>query len=572
MIFLTLYSFLAGVVTILSPCILPVLPILLSGSIGGKSRPLGIIIGFITAFTAFTLFLSLLVRATGVSPDLLRNLSIIVISAFGLSLIIPAIQSRIEIVFSKFAASGPKANKAGFYGGLIIGLSLGLLWTPCVGPILASVIALALTGSVSGAAFFITLAYALGTSIPMFAIMIGGQNLMRRVSWFTRNTSKIQKIFGVIMIVTAVLIFFNIDRQFQTFILSKFPRYGAGLTKIEDNKRVRNELNQVLDPDRNDVVGKTTNEIIEENLGLAPEIVPGGAWFNSKPLKIANLRGKVVLVDFWTYTCINCIRTLPYIKSWQEKYADKGLVIIGVHTPEFEFEKSASNVKKAIADFGLKYPIVQDNNYATWNAFDNHYWPAKYFIDKNGKIRKTHFGEGEYDESEEFIQKLLAETGEKVSSIPIANPTYAVAARTPETYVGYNRLQYYSSPENVLPDKKSTYTAPTEIPLNTIAFRGEWTVGGEYSKPEKGAVLYSAFEAQNVYLVMRPGKKVSKVRVYLDDKPINVKEAGEDVRDGVVDINADRLYGLVKLQKSGKHILKLEFVDEGIEVFAFTFG
>src|SRR3989344_9651039 len=374
MILLFGFAFLAGIVTILSPCILPVLPVVLSGGIsGGKQRPLGIVAGFISSFTFFTLFLTSIVRATGVSPDALRSVSVVVIIAFGLSLLVPKLQAFIEQFLSRVSSLAKRTERSDFAGGIFIGASLGLVWTPCVGPILASVISLALTGTVTTTAFFITLAYSIGTAIPMLAIVWGGRALLQKVPWLVASTGKIQKIFGLLMILTALAIATNLDRKFQTYILTTFPQYGVGLTKLEDNPIVKKQLVDMQTNDRQ----------------TAPELTAGGQWFNSEPLTLSQLKGKVVLVDFWTYTCINCIRTLPYLKNWYAKYKDKGFVIIGVHTPEFEFEKDASNVARAIADFGLEYPVMQDNDYATWRAYDNRYWAAKYLIDKEGKIRYT---------------------------------------------------------------------------------------------------------------------------------------------------------------------------------------
>ena len=309
----------------------------------------------------------------------------------------------------------------------------------------------------------------------------------------------------------------------------------------------------------------------------APELVPGGNWFGSAPLSIKSLRGKVVMVDFWTYTCINCIRTLPYLKNWHEKYADKGLVIIGVHTPEFEFEKSPENVQKALTDFGIKYPVMQDNDYATWRAYDNHYWPAKYIVDKNGKIRYTHFGEGEYDETEEVIQKLLTETGIEIKE-SVNNPKYQIATRTPELYLGYGRMGYFATPDQLITDKKKTYELSEDLVLHHFALSGDWQIEEERSMPFEGSTMVLAFESKDVFLVMRPASdktsegKASKVRVLLDDKLLTGNNAGDDVKDGVVTVEVDRLYKLVKLDKPGQHVLKLEFLDSNLELYAFTFG
>ena len=564
---LILFAFIAGFVTVLSPCILPVLPIVLSGSIGGgHRRPIGIVLGFILSFTLFTLFLSAIVKATGLSADFLRSFSVIVILLFGFSLLIPNFQVLMEKLFTKLSSlvTSNSSRGTGFFGGLVLGISLGLIWTPCVGPIIASVITLAATNSVNGSSFLITLAYSTGTAIPMFAITYGGRALLLKVPWLLRNTGRIQKGFGVIMILVAIGIFFNLDRKFQTEFIDKFPQYGAGLTKLEDNKFVKDQLQRISG-------SKDSISVEGINSPKAPELIPGGEWFNTKPLTMAELKGKVVFIDFWTYTCINCIRTLPYIKDWNSKYKDKGLVIIGVHTPEFEFEKDADNVKKAIADFKITYPVMQDNDYATWNAYSNRYWPAHYLIDKNGKVRDEHFGEGAYDETEKKIQELLKETGAVVDN-KVSNPTYQVQTLSPETYVGYGRLGEFTSPEGPKHDAVATYTLPTNLALNTFAFSGQWKMMEETSMPKRGGVIAYHFKAKDVYLVLNLVNKSSKFRVTLDDKPVDTTNQGEDVKDGIVNVAENRLYKLIHLQKAEDHILKLEFLDDNSALFAFTFG
>jgi len=578
MIILIVFAFIAGLVTILSPCILPVLPIVLSGTAGGgKSKPWGIVLGFVASFTFFTLFLSAIVKATGIGADSVRLLSVVILFLFGVSLLWPGFQVLLEKLFDRLASFSPRSDqRTGFWGGLIVGLSLGLIWTPCVGPILAGVISLALTGSVSGGAVLITLSYALGTAIPMLLIMYGGRKLLNRNQWLAANTGKIQKAFGVVMILVAGAIYLNFDRKFQTLVLEVFPSYGTGLTQLENNSAVQLQLQQLTKP------GGTTNvkpsvidSLMKKTYTEAPEIIPGGEWFNvdnANGLRLADLKGKVVLVDFWTYTCINCIRTLPYIKSWDDKYADQGLVIIGVHTPEFEFEKNADNVAKAIADFGIKYPVVQDNNYATWKAYDNHYWPAHYLVDKNGKIRDKHFGEGAYDETEKKIQELLAETGADVSNVPVDNPTYQVEAQTPETYLGYNRIEALASPEKLQSDVAGVYSIPTKLPIDQFAFGGTWTIGPERAKPDRGAKIWFNFKAMQVYLVMGPtDTQPGKVTVMLDGKPVG-SAGGEDVVNNQVTVDEDRLYKLVKFNSAENHTLELIFDDGNVGAFAFTFG
>src|SRR3989344_5527776 len=577
---LFLFALFGGIVTILSPCILSILPIVLSGSVtGGKQRPWGVIAGFIASFTFFTLFLSAIVKATNISADALRALSVIIIAGFGVSLLVPVFQALMEQLFSRLTRLMPQTGttRSDFFGGVLIGASLGLLWTPCVGPILASIITLAAASKVTADTILITLAYTTGTAIPLLAITYGGRSLLTKNPWLVSNTNRIQKGFGILMILTAITIYFQIDRKFQTYILKQFPSYGVGLTKLENNTAVQNALQQLRDPSQKKEPSMKTN-LFESDLGNAPELIPGGKWFNvgpaSESLSMKSFRGQVILVDFWTYTCINCIRTLPYLKSWHDKYKDKGLIIIGVHTPEFEFEKNPDNVARAIKDFGLTYPVMQDNDFATWNAYKNHYWPAKYLVDKDGKIRYTHFGEGDYDETETKIQELLKESGTLTEEMPVNNPTYQVQARTPETYLGNWRIANIASPETIRQDVSTDYSIPISIPSNYFALGGTWTVGYEYARPAPKAKLSFRFDAAEVFLVMRPKTKgvAGGFRVILDGKPLSVDNAGEDVKNGVVKADVDRLYKLIKLTAAGEHTLELEFLDGTIEVYAFTFG
>ena len=301
----------------------------------------------------------------------------------------------------------------------------------------------------------------------------------------------------------------------------------------------------------------------------APEIIPGGNWFNSDPLTLQQLRGKVVIIDFWTYSCINCQRTLPYLKAWHEKYKNSGLVIIGVHAPEFEFEKSAKNVQHALTDFGISYPVVQDNDFATWRAYNNQYWPAKYIVDKSGYIRYTHFGEGEYAETERVIQDLLKETGADNIPQAVNNPTYQIRANTPELYLGYGRIDNFASQEVIQKNTTGTYTAPEKLAPNQLAYTGNWNVMEEYANPQKGASLILNFEAQEVFLVMRTKNTPARVKVYIDDK---LQYFGADNHNGTVIVEKDTLYKLINLPIPGRHILRLDFEDDNSELYAFTFG
>lgn len=582
MLLLILFAFVAGIVTILSPCILPILPIVLAGSVtGGKRKPFGIVTGFIASFTFFTLFLSLIVSSLHISADVLRLFSIVVIFIFGLSLLIPQVQLYIEIFFSKISNRfSPKSQSDGFLAGVLVGLSLGLLWTPCVGPILASVITLALTGSVTTTAFFITLAYSIGTALPMLFITYSGRTLFQKVPWLLAQTKHIQQVFGVVMMLTAIALMFNIDRKFQVWVLQTFPQYGTGLTFFEETESVKKQLDQLSQSD-NSIDSKKNGKpmfTMLEDLGKAPEIVPGGQWFNlpegKTALSMKELRGKVVLVDFWTYSCINCIRTFPYLKDWHKKYADKGLVIIGVHAPEFEFEKNAKNVATAIQDFGLEYVIVQDNEFKTWKNFGGNTWPRHYLIDKEGVIREFHSGEGKYAETEKLIQQLLAETGNDVSNIELNTQTYQIQTRTPETYLGLARMEGLASPEKPKLNTVSSFTHPKTLYQNEFSLQGDWLFTEEFTRPSKDAELQFNFDSKDVFLVMRPKSTdiSGKVAIYLDGNLVQDLSLSTDIKDGVITVNVDRLYTLLKLEKPGQHTIKLKFLDNNIEAFAFTFG
>lgn len=549
MLILILFAFLGGIVTILSPCILPILPIVLSGSLtGGHRRPLGIITGFILSFTFFTLFLTTLVNIFNLSADTLRLIAVIAVAVFGLTLLLPKAQLLLETLVAKLTPLTQKTNRpnSGFWGGTIIGLSLGLVWTPCVGPIMAAMITLAATSTVTFGAVIITLAYALGTAIPMLAITYGGRQLLTRVPWLLKNTAHIQKVFGVLMLLTALAIYFNIDRTFQAYILTKFPQYGTGLTQFEDNTVVKQQLEKLGE---NDTPQPLLNNLFKKDLGEAPDFNGATRWLNSEPLSLSRLRGKVVLVDFWTYTCINCIRTLPYLRQWHEKYKDKGLIIVGVHTPEFEFEKNPDNVTSAMKEYGIEYPVVQDNDYTIWRSYSNRYWPAKYLIDKNGVIRYTHFGEGEYDETEAMIQTLLEETGTTVD-MPINNPTYQIYSRTPELYFGSSRYE-----------------------PGFMTFTGNWQESQEFRTGAPPSTSFTLeFEAKDVYLVMGPERNLGKVQLELDGQPVTQEVAGADVTNSQVEVVGQQTYHLISLSQPGKHTLTVTVIESLIEFFAFTFG
>ncbi len=580
MILLILFAFLAGFVTILSPCILPVLPIVLSSSLsGGKKRPLGVVTGFIGSFTFFTLFLSSIVRNTGLSADFLRNTAIVLILLSGSFLIIPQAQVVFEKLISKLSSLQKNNNseKSGFWGGVVVGSSLGLIWAPCVGPILASVITLSITAEIGLAAVLITLAYSIGTAIPMLIITHSGKKIFTKVPWLLEHTTQIQQFFGVLMIFTALGLFMRVDTKFQTYVLETFPNYGVGLTKFEDNKAVQKQLDvlQGLESEQNTMPKVDT---INESGLLRPGTKAPGfqnetSWVNSEPLNLeTDLKGKVVLVDFWTYTCINCIRTFPYLRDWYEKYSTQGFEIVGVHSPEFEFEKNRDNVIQASKDHSLTYPIVQDNNFAIWKAYSNRYWPAHYLIDKNGDIRYTHFGEGEYLKTENAIRTLLEEEPLKESDSKLSEIKSTRKKQTPEIYLGYKRAENYIKENNLQIDTPTNYSADlvdlNKIPNDGVYLTGNWTIESEsITANEDGSTLTLNFIAQNVFLVLNPSKDTS----LSEDSNVVVSVDGKQIKE--LTITKDDKYDILLLDETeyGRHILTLEF-SKGVSAFAFTFG
>ena len=566
------FAFLAGVATIFAPCILPILPLVLSAGVtGGKQRPLGIMVGLVASFTFFTLALSTLTKYLGLDPNILRTIAIIVLLAFGILLLIPRLLGKFEAFVSQILPqASPRSQRNDFLGGVIIGISLGLVWTPCVGPIVASVITLAATSSVTFLSVAIIAAYALGTSIPLLLLIYGSQSLIKRIKSLNKIAPKLQIAFGIIMVLTAITMLLGFDRTIQNSLLTKLPSsISTGLTQqLEESALVQNQLNLLHDdstiPTAQTIIGGAMNGL--PVLGIAPEFTGISNWLNSKPLTINELKGKVVLVDFWTYSCINCIRTLPYITKLYDTYKDQGLVIVGVHTPEFAFEKDTKNVAQAIEEFKIHYPVAQDNDFGTWTAYKNRYWPAKYLIDAQGNIRYTHFGEGEYEETEAHIRTLLKDAKQDIAlpnSELKAEPTnlFSFSPRSPETYLGSERREHF------LKDGQ------TEIlPLNGWTLKGNWETTEQFvsSKTTNDSLSFK-FSAKDVYLVINPPSgKEGTVQVLLDGKVIS--RGGADVKNGLVTITTDRLYHLVHLDTTEQHVLTLVFQTPGTKAFAFTFG
>lgn len=579
MVILLVFAFLAGIVTVLSPCVLPVLPALLSAG-GGKGhlRPIGIITGLICSFTFFTLALTALVHLTGVSPDFLRYIAITLIALFGLMMIFPWLGEKFAEATSWFANLGQsvqtksKVIGSGFWSGFVLGIALGLVWTPCAGPILATITTVVATSTVTASIFLITLAYSLGAAIPMLLIIYGGQKAINSSRSLSAYAEWIRKGFGVLMILTAVAIALHYDVKFQQIALQYIP-----FLNIEDNSVVKAELDKLKSA--SDVNSNTSFVLPSETLtpkdgetlpkfAAVPSLVGITGWVNTEPFTLEQLRGKVVLIDFWTYSCINCIRTFPYLKDWYAKYKDKGLVIVGVHTPEFEFEKNPENVKEAVKRFELLYPIAIDSNFKTWLNFNNHFWPAHYLVDQTGIVRSFHFGEGAYVQTENDIRNLLG-----LPPIVKTEPATTIRPLTPETYLGFARGDRYVSENSIRRDAAFDYKYSEKLKDNEVGLKGNWLVTSEkITSMDDASTLDLNFLATRVYLVM-DADKPQVVSVYLDDKPLEKTYYTSDMNSkGQILVKEPRKYDVVDLKgQYGRHKLTLR-VPKGVSLYAFTFG
>jgi cytochrome c biogenesis protein CcdA/thiol-disulfide isomerase/thioredoxin len=543
---LLIFALLAGAGTALSPCVLPVLPALLSaGATGGRRRPLGIVIGLAATFTITVALLAKVVSGVGLGDSVLRDLAIGVLLVFGIALAVPSLGARIEAPLSRLARFGPKHGGDGFLSGITVGAALGFVYTPCAGPILAAVISVGATTGTTLRTFLVALAYAAGSAVVLLVLMAGGRRLLPR-------TVTVQRVMGAVLIATAVAMTAQLDVRAEKAIAEHAPNanLAAGL---EDSSAVGRRLDSVRPQSKfaERAVPRSGPRSKLPVLGTAPDFTGTQRWFNSQPLSLAALRGRVVLIDFWTYTCINCIRTLPYLKAWDAHYRKAGLTIVGVHSPEFSFEKDAGNVQRAIHSFGIRYPVVQDNDLATWSAWGNQYWPAEYLIDARGKVRHVHFGEGDYDQSEAAIRSLLAERDGSLGAMAKPRDPFTIsAATTPETYVGSARAERWlpSTPR----DGTHTYTPPASLPTSHFALGGTWRVTPEDATAVRDATLTAHVHARHVYLVLGGNGAVQ-------------------VGSRTIRVTRQRLYTLADYPRDGEHVLRLRFTP-GVSAFAFTFG
>ncbi|HXE45955.1 MAG TPA: cytochrome c biogenesis protein DipZ [Conexibacter sp.] len=589
MALLIVFGFLAGAGTALSPCVLPVLPIALSaGATGGRRRPLGIIVGLTASFTFATVALVYVLDALGLPNDLLRTLAIVVLLAFGAALLVPPLAARLEARLSRIAGRVAGAGGAsrggprdGFRSGLLVGASLGLVYAPCAGPVLAGVITVSASQPFTAGRLAVALAYGIGSAVVLYLLMLGGRRLTAPLA---RRSGKLQIAMGAVMVLVALAMLNDYDLRFQSAIAKDLPAFLVDPTQhLESSAAARRALADVRGAPRSKLTAQPVHAVAASgaarrlglrDFGTAPDFTDTQRWFNTpgdRPLTMTGLRGRVVLIDFWTYSCINCLRTLPYLEAWDKRYRAAGLTIVGVHSPEFPFEKDAGNVAAAIAREGIHYPVVQDNDLGTWNAWGNQYWPAHYFVDARGHVRYAHFGEGDYGHSEAVIRELLAEAGRRVGATMSGargmQPSAGVS--TPESYLGSERAERFAN-GTIMPGTQDFGSA--SVPAqDQLAYGGRWTIASQIATAGPGAQLALRFGAQHVYLVLGSPGHARRMRVLLDGRPLPDALAGADVHGGFATIAAQRLYDLVSLPADQEHVLRLE-PDEGIQGYAFTFG
>lgn len=600
---LLLLGFLGGLVTGVSPCILPVLPVIFatgtdagahsgrltsapveptvgdqqgvgpldadpgspSGSVGQhlppstprKRRPVVVVGGLVASFSVVTLLGSWVLGALGLPDGTFRWLGLAVITVLGLSLMIPALGEIVERPFARLSAGGPITSR----GDLVLGGSLGLVFVPCAGPVLATITVVGGTHRIGFDAVILTAAFAVGVAVPLLAFAYAGRYVGGHVRSLRTHAALVRQVVGGILVVTALVLALGAADGLQRAV----PGYSDALQKhLTGNSVAQRDLKQVAgEATSGSLANCTPDSPVLERCGAVPAFTGITAWLNTpggRGLTTADLKGKVVLVDFWTYSCINCQRSLPHVEAWNAAYAPLGLTVVGVHTPEFAFEHDVTNVRSAIAQLGVRYPVAVDNNIATWNAFDNSYWPAEYLIDANGEVRHLAIGEGGYSQTETLIRELLKAAHPNVvlppqTDVPDKTPTTAL---TPESYLGYHYGDQNLWGEEVTPDVATVYSETPGQPPNTFAFGGTWTIGSEAAVAGPGASLTLRFQARDVYLVLGGSGTV-----------VVTQDGGPPRTIAVTGI--PRLYTLAGPQSFGSGTLVIR-PSPGVRAFDFTFG
>jgi cytochrome c biogenesis protein CcdA/thiol-disulfide isomerase/thioredoxin len=590
--FLLVLAYLGGVLTILSPCILPVLPFVFARS----DRPflrsgLPLLIGMALMFAVVASLAAVGSQWVAQANQIGRWFALVVMALFALALLWPALANRLLSPFqrlgARLSASADAATDAGRGGvgtSLLIGVATGLLWAPCAGPILGLILTGAALQGASVGTSGLLLAYALGAATSLaLAIWIGGR-VFNALKQRLGTGEWIRRALGVAALLAVVAIAMGWDTGVLTRLSSvSTARLEQGLLDALPGQ----------EPAAGSAMMMAANAPAGAPLpveGTLPSLAGATGWLNSPPLSAEGLRGKVVLVDFWTYSCINCLRALPYVREWQQRYGDHGLVVIGVHAPEFAFERNLGNVQRAVKDLKITYPVAIDNDFAIWRGFNNRYWPAHYFIDAEGRIRAHHFGEGNYAQSEQIIRQLLREAGHALPDEPAQAMAMQAAAprdgvglqadmrnlKSPETYLGHARAENFASPGGQRNDQPADYTVPTTLALNQWALGGRWTVGNEDAQLQQagGRIAYR-FHARDLHLVLAPGAdgKPVRFRVRIDGQAPGAAAGGDVAPDGSGTVDEHRLYQLIRQSGAvGERTFEIEFLDPGVHAYAFTFG
>ncbi len=556
-----------GAASALTPCVFPILPALLAVSgQGGRRRVVGIVVGLELSFFLVGIVLAGILSSLGLPNSLLQWVAAVLLAGFALTMLVPALHSRYQAMVSKLTApvAAGRSQRAGFTGGLLAGAPLGLVWAPCAGPILAGIAVAGATTTFTARTVVLMVVYALGMLGPLLVIGFGG----RHVSDFLRTKlgggRGIELVMGVVLLVTAALVAFGWMNRINRFLAEAVNLTSTPLASVErralSGDTAPEGKGQRVHLSERDLVVSGYPELEElAHYGRAPGFSGITHWFNSAPVTMQELRGKVVLVDFWTYSCINCIRTFPYLKQWYADYKDEGFVLVGVHTPEFAFEEEPDNVAAAIADFDIEYPVALDPDYETWNNYYNRYWPAHYLIDRRGVLRSVHYGEGAYERTENEIRHLLSLPADADVSEETPDPR----PRTPETYLGYLRADRFAGAADgelgLVRDQPATYEPPTQLPLHFWTYTGNWTVHGEMAEAGSGAAIELHYLAGDVHIVAGPGTSSSGTITM---------EGDEGTR--TIPVSEHRLYTLRSASRRAG-LLRLEF-SEGVEVYSFTFG
>jgi cytochrome c biogenesis protein CcdA/thiol-disulfide isomerase/thioredoxin len=572
-----LLAFVGGVLTILSPCILPVLPFVFARADQPFRRSgLPLLAGMVLTFSLVAIAAAFgghwIVRLNQGG----RYVAMAIFLVLGISLLFPSLADAMTrpLVQAGSRLQGNSSEGGGAGKSFVLGISTGLLWAPCAGPILGLILTGAAIQGPGARSSFLLLSFALGAATSLGVALLAGNRVFSALKRSLSYEVWIRRGLGVAVILGVVAIALGWD----TNLLTKFSFVNTAKaeTRLIDSFR----------PAKPSVVrastAASTPALADE--GAMPELSGAVAWLNSAPLDRKSLQGKVVLIDFWTYSCINCLRALPYVEGWAAKYKDAGLVVIGVHTPEFAFEKERSNVEKAVRDLKVAYPVAIDSDYKIWQAFNNEYWPAHYFIDGKGRIRYHHFGEGEYAESEHVIQQLLKDNGARslgdgvvdvAASGALAAPDKA-DSRSRETYVGYHRAENFASKQPIGKDVRQSYSLRPRLKLNEWGLAGSWKVSPESASLQSGSGKVAfRFHARDLHLVLGPAKdgKAVRFRVKLDGTAPGDDHGSDADGNGDGKVDSHRLYQLIRQKGTIEdRTFEIEFLDPGVQAFAFTFG